>query len=294
MLQSTLHRGKEAHQWKIIPNNDFQIFIGHNLLQINTTNQAAFQPFTDEKKRFWLIFNGEIYNFKEIDKKFNFTNQSHSDTETLWNYLQKVLENNAFWGELDGIFAFIFYDCQEKILLTARDEWGVKPLYIYQNSQLQILTSEVQSFWASGLANPQIRKEAITEYLLYKFALPPNTFFENIYTHPTALQVHYLAQNKTLQYPYKPRQTYVIEKNHKQYLVEQTQKFLENSIIKQIQGAFNPALLLSGGVDSTLLLALSQKLGYHLPAFSVCTNEKNFTQDAFYIQKAQEIYGVKI
>lgn len=294
MLANTLHRGSDATEYTTIQENDYQIFLGHNLLQINTTNPLATQPFSDEQKRFWLIFNGEIYNFKEIDRKFNFENKSQSDTETLWNYLQKVSENPALWGELEGIFAFIFYDNQRKILLSARDEWGVKPLYLYQDTQKWIFTSEVQSFWASGLLSPQIRKSAITEYVLYKFALPPNTFFEKIHIHPTALRIYSFEKDQAREFSYSFKKAYVSADWNKSFILGQTEHLLEQAIHNQVQGAYSPALLLSGGVDSTLLLALAKKLGYELPAFSFWVSEPKFTQDNFFTQKAQKIYGAKV
>jgi asparagine synthase (glutamine-hydrolysing) len=293
MLQSTTHRGKDNTQYQTLQENKFQIFLGHNLLQINTNSPLAFQPFSDEKQSCWLIFNGEIYNFREIDKKFCFENKSKSDTETLWHYLQKVSENPSLWGELEGIFAFIFYDSQREILLTARDEWGVKPLYMYQDSQKWLFASEVQSFWASGLLTAQIRQEAITEYLLYKFALPPHTFFKQIHAHPTALCIHSLQSNQKTEIAYLLKKEGFQTNWNKNFILKRSEELLEQAIHNQVQGTYPPALLLSGGADSTLLLALAQKLGYQLPAFSFCTNEKNFTQDAFYIQKAQEIYEVK-
>ncbi len=293
MLQSTTHRGTDNVQYQTLRENKFQIFLGHNLLQINTITPLAFQPFSDEKQSCWLIFNGEIYNFREIDKKFCFENKSNSDTETLWHYLQKVSENPSLWGELEGIFAFIFYDSQRKTLLTARDAWGVKPLYIYQDSQKWLFASEMQSFWASGLLSAQIRKEAISEYLLYKFALPPYTFFEKIYTHPNALRICSPEKKQYTEIPYCFKKNYALVNWSKEYITHQTETLLLKAIHSQFQGAYKPALLLSGGTDSTLLLALAQKSGYQLSAFSFCTDEKNFTQDAFYIQKAQEIYKVK-
>lgn len=293
MLKSTLHRGREAHFYRHIVCKQLQVFLGHNLLQISSNSLLVAQPFSKNEKC-WLIFNGEIYNWQELDREFAFENQTQSDTETLWNYLQKVVENITYWGKLQGIFAFIFYDKEKNILLTARDRWGVKPLYYYQDTDKYLFASEVQSFWASELVQPYIRRQAITEYLLYRFAIPPKTFFEKVYHHPTALQIHDLSEKSVRTFPYLQK-PFFLHKSPPSLLVKEAENLLQKAIHKQyLQGAYKPALLLSGGVDSTLLWVLARKLGYRLKAFGLVTQENNFTQDVSYIQKARKLFEVDV
>jgi asparagine synthase (glutamine-hydrolysing) len=287
MAKATTHRGTEPPQIVQLTQINFHIAFGHNLLPIST-KQIVSQPFTNTQRRYFLVWNGEIYNYKKIDQKHHFTNFTQSDTETLFNYLVAFSEKKANWGELQGIFAFIFYDTQNNRLLTARDRHGVKPLYYYQKDQKILFASEIQAFWASTLVQKNIRKEAINEYLTFKFPLRPDTFFENLYEHPNCLQIWNL-ETKTTE-TITPTILSDTPTFNPASIVSVTEKLLSEAVEKQYAHVYPPALMLSGGVDSTLLLALARRQGFDLPAFSIISDEKKFTKDANFAQKAAQIF----
>lgn len=287
MLEATRHRGlsEETHTQGFT--KFYQFSLGHNLLPISSQNPVS-QAFTDTEKRYFLLFNGEIYNWKKIDAKFSFSNTTQSDTETLFWYLVQVAENPSFWGELEGIFAFVFLDTQTHRLLTGRDKWGVKPLYGYQDEKKILFSSEMGAFWASGQVQKAIRKDAIAEYLTFKFPLRPNTFFENIFEHKTALQIWHLQSKTSESVHHLPAIT--TTKFEEAKVIVQTEKILLEVIEKQYSIHFPPALMLSGGIDSTLLLALAREQNLSLPAFSLITDQQKFTNDAYFAQKAAKLF----
>ncbi|KOY87966.1 hypothetical protein AD998_19135 [bacterium 336/3] len=292
MVAQSKHRGQDHTSILSTQTENYQISLGHNLLKINNITDKSQQPFTDEN--YTLIFNGEIYNWKDLDKEFNFLNQSNSDTETLFYYLQLVAQDLNIWGKLKGIFAFVFWDKKQNILLSARDTYGVKPLYFALNNNCLTFSSEINSLIASGLVDKALHSPSIQEYLQYKFPLLPNTVFKNIQHHPCHLQFWDLTK-KPLELPRgfldKVENTIPTESNK---ILTQTNILLENAIHHQYSEHFPPALLLSGGVDSTLLLAKSTELGYKLPCLSIVCHEKNFTQDSYFAKLAAKQYNTHL
>ncbi|GAB4130838.1 MAG: asparagine synthase (glutamine-hydrolyzing) [Raineya sp.] len=290
MTKAAAHRGVSVNIYTQAK-DCYKCYMGHNLLPIST-QKPILQPFTDAKKQYFLLFNGEIYNWKQIDKKFDFQNVSQSDTETLFCYLVQVAKNAELWGYLEGIFAFVFLDTQSNQLLTGRDNWGVKPLYCYQDEEKILFSSEIKPFWLSGQVQKNIRKEAINEYLTFKFPLRPHTFFENISEHPNFLQIWDL-QNKTKKPIHRPI-TVPNPKFEANTIINDTERLLIEAVKKQYSDFFPPALLLSGGLDSTLLLALAREQNLNLHAFSIATDQNTFTQDTDFAQKAAKTFQVPL
>lgn len=287
MANTSAHRGLSTATPLQEIKDLYQFSLGHNLLPINT-QKPVFQPFTDKKRRYFLLFNGEIYNWKKIDTKFNFQNISQSDTETLFLYLIELSKNPSLWGDLEGIFAFIFLDTQNHQLLTGRDRWGVKPLYCYQDDTKILFSSEINPFWASGQVRKNICKEAVNEYLTFKFPLRPKTFFENIYEHPNSLQIWDL-RHRTQQLVQgscrKPAPVFKAQR-----VVADTENLLIEAVKRQYPEFFPPALMLSGGLDSTLLLALAREQNLEVPAFSIVSKQQKFTKDTSFAQTAARLF----
>ena len=127
------HRGPDFGSSKIIDN----VALGHRRLSIIDLSSNANQPMNDISKKFHIVFNGEIYNFKEIKEKLvklGYEFKSDSDTEVVLNsfieYGSKCLEM------FNGMFALAIYDSNKKTLFIARDSFGIKPLYVYCNKNL--------------------------------------------------------------------------------------------------------------------------------------------------------------
>ncbi|MCU0440244.1 MAG: asparagine synthase (glutamine-hydrolyzing) [Raineya sp.] len=288
MVAQSIHRGQDYTSVQTYQAENYQIFFGHNLLKINSITDKSQQPFHNE--HYTLVFNGEIYNWEDLDKKFNFANQSNSDTETLFHYLKLVAKEPYFWGKLKGIFAFVFWDKKRNILLSARDMYGVKPLYFTIRNNFLAFSSEINSLVASGLVDTTLQNSSVGDYLQHKFSLLPNTFFKDIQQHPCHLQTWDLNTKNLDKSSFSVDKIRRTVPNKLDEILTQTNSLLEKAIQNQYSEYFPPALLLSGGVDSTLLLAKSIQLGYQLPCFSIICDEKRFTQDSHFARLAAKQY----
>jgi len=173
-----MHRGPDGSNIKWF--DKFNSGLAHNRLSIIDLSDRASQPMQSLNKRYWIVFNGEIYNYKSIRKELNsngFNFATESDTEVLLNaYLE--------WGsdcfnKFNGIFAFAIFDNLENSLILARDRLGVKPLYYYINNNSFIFASEIKGILASKFVSAEPDMEALHTPIHYQIG--PKTGFNNIY-----------------------------------------------------------------------------------------------------------------
>lgn len=182
MLQTIVHRGPDGSGTYY----DSQIALGHRRLSVIDL-EGGTQPMKNEDGRFICVFNGEIYNYRELRQQLE--SQGHvfsteSDTEVLLHgyeaWEQKLPE------KLRGMFAFAIWDKKEKELLCARDYFGIKPFYYYFQKDVFLFGSEIKSF----LPHPQFQKKLhlaqLERYLTYQYSPGNETFFENVYKLPPA------------------------------------------------------------------------------------------------------------
>lgn len=210
-----------------------------------------------------------------------YTFRTHSDTEvvlaTLMHYGQAGLE------KLDGMFALVFYDTQTQQLLAARDRFGIKKLYYYHSDEYLIISSEINSLHATGLVKKELNESQFTPYLLYRHAVKPQTFFRHIYELEEGQLLTYNNRNLQLQ-PYLTAVKYTPTGLTDAEIVTQTQTLLRNSVEKHLRADVPVGIFLSGGIDSTLLLAMIRELGHtNFPAFTIglSTTEGSFGSEDY-------------
>ena len=173
LLATITHRGPDSS--KTMSDSNWQF--GFNRLSIVGNNEHD-QPFRKSGSREILCFNGEIYNFRQLAADFlrgkdNYT----SDTEVLYDLLSQYGE--SILSEIDGIFAFVFFDPEKKRVIVARDEFGVKPLfYGFKNTQAYI-SSELQPI--NNLLNCSFDSSGLYEHLTFGHSLNGKTIYENIF-----------------------------------------------------------------------------------------------------------------
>src|SRR5438046_70623 len=164
--------------------------LGHRRLSIIDTSSAGHQPMFTEDKRFAVILNGELYNYKEIRKELEakgaiFT--TNSDTEVLLKAFREW--NVGCLEKLNGMFAFALWDDLEKELTLVRDRAGIKPLYYANINNNFIFGSEIKAILATGLIPVELDHEGLDQYLTFLWTPDPQTTFKNIFKLPPA---HYL------------------------------------------------------------------------------------------------------
>lgn len=293
MNQALDHRGPDASGWLKISAAAKDVFIGNTRLKIVDLSDEGNQPLCYQN-RYYLSFNGEIYNYRELKKNLEkeFPFQSGSDSEVLLFHLIKYGSDGI--DSLNGMFAFAFYDAMEDKLLAARDRFGVKPVYYWRSSDCLILSSELRGIFASGMVEKKLNSGQIPNYLSYKFALKPQTFYQDVFeleegkcltlSNTTFTQLTYGS-------PEKIPEPGALKTNE---VVEKTELYLKASVEGQLGADVPAGLFLSGGVDSSLLLALIRETGVrHFPCFCIANkkeDKQHGTEDYLYARKAASLF----
>ncbi|GGE32424.1 asparagine synthase (glutamine-hydrolyzing) [Psychroflexus planctonicus] len=281
MTKALYHRGNDAIQQWI----EDDVALGHNRLSIIDLQEASNQPFQKENSHWVLVYNGEIYNYIElrnelIQKGCTFTTQS--DTEVLY---QAFLQ----WGEaclerFNGMFAFAFWNTETKELLAARDRFGVKPFYYYHDEENFIFASEIKAI--RKLIKTNLNEKLLANYLAFgSYGMLQESFFEEINQLPGG---HFIKLKKS-DIEIKQWYDFVSRTNKKilelQYITENEAKeayklLLHDSIQLRFRSDVPVGFTLSGGVDSSLLLALvnQREEAKDIKAFTFYTNDERYDE----------------
>lgn len=243
--------------------------LGFRRLTIIDLSDLGNQPLFSEDKRYSLVFNGEIYNYKslrtELEEK-GYIFRSHTDSEVL-------VHGYACYGadllkKLRGMFAFAIYDNVAKELFLARDPFGIKPLYYscHTEDKSFVFGSEIKSFLAYPVFKKELNQEALLPYLNFQYSAWESTFFKGVYKllpgHYMKLTAHDLAlassETALKTTAYFDLSFAYTKKRSEADLVQDLQKRLEESVALHLQSDVEVGAFLSGGVDSSYITALSK------------------------------------
>jgi len=212
-----------------------------------------------------IIFNGEIYNYIELReslKRAGHVFSTQSDTEVI---LHLYLEDGPDCvHRLNGMFAFVLYDREKKRVMAARDHFGIKPLYYFEDGRHLIFGSEIKAF----LEHPAVRAEpdfhAIQEYLILQYVFNSETIFKGIHKVPPG---HYFLidlesfKTETIKY-WEP--DFTVDTRHREtYFVERLRELLEDTIRIQLRSDVPVGTYLSGGLDSSVVTMLASRIYPH-------------------------------
>ena len=255
MLQTQEHRGPD--HTGIFFDPGFAA-IGHNRLSIIDLSPEANEPFVDDSGRYYLTFNGEIYNYKELREELKsfYSFRTVSDTEVL-------LAAFIHWGKdclhrFNGMFAFAIWDSVEKKLFAARDRFGVKPLYYSERDHTLYFSSEIKAL-KNDIFDASPNLEVWANYFSYgSFGMPHQTFFEKIFQLPGGHQLEYSTGKLNINkwYDFEARVQNVSQKTTFEEVKENYLHLLKDSIKLRFRADVPLGVNISGGVDSSLLLAL--------------------------------------
>ena len=218
---------------------------------------SGHQPMTSNENT--IVFNGEIYNYIELKselKNKGYSFKTSSDTEVILKMYEEYGENLV--EHLDGMFAFIIHDKQKNNMLIARDHFGIKPLYYYNDSELFLLASEIKALLKHPSVRPELNQESLHEYLTFQFILGENTLFKNIYkVLPGYYMIYDLNTNKTRYNKYWEPDFRTDVYHTEDYFVDKLRFLLEDTIQKQLRSDVPIGTFLSGGLDSSLVTLLA-------------------------------------
>jgi len=269
MMSKLARRGPDSNgKWL-----EGKIGFGHQRLSIIDLSSHGNQPMVDDLLKLTLVFNGTIYNYKSlrielIDKGYSFF--SHSDTEV-------IIKAYHYWGEdcvkyLDGMFAFCVWDQSNQKLFIARDRMGIKPLYYNLSNKAFTFASNSQALLTQEL-DKSVNPLALQQQLSLHGVVPaPNTIINGIQKvkPATAITINTkgLLKEKTYWHPSANRSERNLSDNE---YVEKAHELLTAAVTKRMDAADVPiGVLLSGGLDSSLLVALLKEAGHEdIRTFSI-------------------------
>ena len=273
MLDQIEHRGPDHKGYSI--NN--KIAIGATRLSIIDLSADGNMPMKDDNEFYEIIFNGEIYNFEEIKKKFNIKTKSKTDTEVVLE-LFKIKKENCI-EYLNGIFAFAILDKKNKTLFCARDRLGIKPFYFYNKNGNFVFSSEIKPI-LSLIENYEYDENYILNYFnTGQYNFNKNTFFKDI------LQLdpgHYLLKNNT---EFKIQKYWKLKKQelnlNKNEVKDQFFTLLKNSYKDQLNTDTNLGINVSSGIDSIAMICILNEINggqKSISANSYYFNEKEIDE----------------
>lgn len=261
MNQITRHRGPDGSGVFL----DEKISLGHNRLSIIDLSAQASQPMENEK--ITIVFNGEIYNFRELksDLENSYSFKTNSDTEVILASYQK-------WGsdcvkKLNGIFAFAIWDKEKKEIFLARDYVGVKPLYYFLDGEKFIFSSEIKAILEYNMPR-KLSYEAFNHYLRVLYVPEPLTMFEGIYKFPPASFGIFRGGKLSMQ-KYWDIENDGHFKESKSEIAKKLQKQVRKSVESQLVSDKPIGIYLSGGIDSSVVLDCVNNIRGNIDTFSV-------------------------
>ncbi|MBK6384544.1 MAG: asparagine synthase (glutamine-hydrolyzing) [Chitinophagaceae bacterium] len=251
------HRGPDAEGFYYDAKT--HVGLGHRRLSILDLSAAANQPFYSKDRRFVMVYNGEVYNFKEVAEKYKIAAHTTSDSEVILEAF--ALKGMDCVNDFNGMFAIAIWDTVEERLFLIRDRFGVKPLVYYKSADGFAFASELKALLQLAVRK-KINKAALQSYLYLEYIPGPDCILEDFYKLPNG---HYAeigrGEMKILPY-YRFRDTIIsrpVPVKSENETLDEFESLLSSSVkYRQISdvpiGAF-----LSGGTDSSLICALFQK-----------------------------------
>lgn len=261
--------------------SDGKVSLGHRRLSIIDLSEKGKQPMSNEEGTVWITYNGEVYNFQELrteleEKGHKF--KSNTDTEVIIHAYEEYGENCL--QKLNGMFAFCIYDSNKKELFLARDRLGKKPLFYYWNGEEFIFASELKSILATDFFEKELDYTSLNYFLSYNYIINPHTPFKNIYKLPPASYITVKKNNLEVKQYWDLE--FKEENKSKSDYIEQLISLLQDSVrMRQISdvpiGAF-----LSGGLDSSLVVALMSKIhSESIKTFTIGFENENFDETKY-------------
>ncbi len=246
MTEVITHRGPDADGFY----TDDAICMGFRRLSIIDLD-AGHQPIFNEDKTMVLTFNGEIYNYKQLREALEAKGHAfatESDSEVLIHGFEEWKEEML--PRLRGMFAFAIYNIEEKSLFLARDAFGIKPLHYTQIGNDFVYASEIKSILEHPNFEKRFNKRALDTYLSFQYALPPETFFEDVYCLLPGHYLWYKNGSYDISRYFEPRFR-PDEKLTEEEAVDLIEKAFENSINAHKIADVEVGCFLSSGVDSS-------------------------------------------
>ena len=277
MADTLVHQGPDAEGFYCCG----PVGLAHRRLSIIDI-EGGQQPLANEDATVWIAFNGEIYNFQELNRRYlsrGHEFKTRSDTETIVHLYEELGE--ACFGELRGMFAIALWDSRRRRMVLARDRIGKKPLFYSWDGRRLVFGSEIKALWPAGGVSDETDPQAVSDYFSLQYVPAPKTIYRSVRKLRPA---HYLTVDASgiREIPYwdirfdNVRQQ--SEEDWCEAFLSEYRTAIKSRLISDVPvGAF-----LSGGVDSSSVVALMNNLQPSVTTCSIGFSDKRYdeTQDA--------------
>ena len=281
MVRQLHHRGPDGNGIVIRKRaNGTRVLLSHTRLKIIDTSDAGAQPMSYDNQMLWMVFNGEIYNYKELRDELERKGvqfKSKTDTEV-------VLAAYKYWGvkcfdRFIGMWSMALWDEVKDELILCRDRFGIKPLYFSQYEETVVFGSEPKVIIDQIPKNRKINMRAISDYLSFRYPLNENSFFKDVYSvEPGTYKIVSGKSIKTIVYWSLPIVKDKVDMGENSTLKEMS-KLLESSVNYRMIADVPVGAFLSGGLDSSSLVwQMCQNTNSPIHTFSTGFKDKGFNE----------------
>ncbi len=277
MTNKLFHRGPD----------DFGLFIDKNVgfgfrrLSILDLSIEGHQPMHSADQNICLIFNGEIYNYKELRtmlKQRGYQFRSGTDSEVIIYCYEEF--GDKCLDYLDGMFAFAIYDKRKESVLIARDRFGIKPLVFYHYNNQFIFGSEIKAILAHPGVDQSININAISDYFSNCYIAAPQTIYKHISKLPPSYYIRIDVKKNVITYHnYYQISSEVDESRSEESWIEEVREKFFGAVKTHFNSDVPVGVLLSGGLDSSSIVAASKELNFDFKTFSISfPNNEDFNE----------------
>lgn len=282
------HRGPDHQEIHQKANAVF----GHNRLSIIDLEQRSHQPFCDPTGRYMLVFNGEIYNFHALKNDLSaigYQFATHSDTEVLLFLL--IEKGKAALEELRGCFAFAFYDSETDYMLLARDRMGINPLLFSVQKDGVYFASELPLLLKVGVPF-KVSQAALSAYFTYSYVPSRMTMIEDVQRLLPGHYVEVTGQQIDLKAYWFPKDEIPAPSTYSE-AVKAVNETVTKAVLSQLEADVPLGTFLSGGVDSSIVTAISRREFDELQTFSIAFEGNQLLDEGPYAQRVAAALGTR-
>jgi asparagine synthase (glutamine-hydrolysing) len=269
------HRGPDGEGVRSFPSTDNgpPAVLGHRRLSIIDPTPRGAQPMAYADGRFWITYNGEIYNFRELRAELErdgFHFNSDCDTEVVLAMYAR--HGSAMLKRLNGIFAFAIWDSEQHELFVARDRLGVKPFYYAEHDRVLYFASEVKAL-LPALPRPSLRPTALADYLTFLWVPDPDTLFEGVYKLPPGHFGIYRDERLTITEYWDLE--FAPEDRSEHEWAQAVRETVGQAVRRQMISDVPLGSFLSGGIDSSAIVAAMTAATGRITTYTVGSAEED-------------------
>ena len=257
MARTMQHRGPDDEGFYI----DKNLGLGHRRLSIIDLSTHGRQPLTSGDERYWIVFNGEVYNYLELREQLiakGYTFHSHTDTEVLLNLFAEEGEDCVH--SLNGMFSFVIWDRKERTLFAARDRLGIKPFYYIHHGNSFAFASEIKALFKTNILSPELNQDALADYLTFQLTLGKKTLFKHVQKLLPAHTLLIKADGTLTRKRYWDIDFTIDTEHTEEYFHSRLSALLEDAVRLRLRADVPVGAHLSGGLDSSTMASKAAAL----------------------------------